>query len=221
MGLTLVIANKAYSSWSMRPWLLLRHFEIAFEEIVIPMDQASSKADMLRHAPTGKCPSLRDGDLVVWDSLAIIEYMAERHPGVPVWPRDPGARAVARSLAAEMHSGFLPLRRNCPMNMRRVPARLAFEPETQAAVAGDVARIEEAWRDARQRFGASGPFLFGGFSAADAMFAPVVNRFEIYDLARAEDTKAYMGAIKALPAWRDWRSGADAETWHLARIDAV
>jgi glutathione S-transferase len=221
MGLTLVIANKAYSSWSMRPWLLLRHFEIAFEEIVIPMDQASSKADMLRHAPTGKCPSLHDGDLVVWDSLAIIEYLAERHPQVPVWPRDPGARAVARSLAAEMHSGFLPLRRNCPMNMRRVPAALPFDPETQAAVAADVARIEEAWRDARRRFGASGPFLFGGFSAADAMFAPVVNRFEIYDLAGAKDTKAYMGALKALPAWRDWRAGADAETWHLARIDAV
>jgi len=221
MSLTLVIANKAYSSWSMRPWLLLRHFEIAFEEIVIPMDQVSSKADMLRHAPTGKCPSLREGDLVVWDSLAIIEYLAERHPEVPVWPRDPSARAVARSLAAEMHSGFLPLRRNCPMNMRRAPAALPFDPETRTAVAADVARIEDAWRDARRRFGASGPFLFGGFSAADAMFEPVVNRFEIYDLAGAGDTKAYTGAIKALPAWRDWQSGADAETWHLARIDAV
>ena len=222
MSLSLVIANKAYSSWSMRPWLLLRYFEIAFEEIVIPMDQASSKALMLSHAPTGKCPSLRDGDLVVWDSLAIIEYLAERYPELPVWPRDPGARAVARSLAAEMHSGFLPLRRNCPMNMRRAPAALPLDPETRAGVAADVARIEEAWRAARARFGAaSGPFLFGGFSAADAMFAPVVNRFEIYDLVAAADTKAYMDAVKALPAWRDWQGGADAESWHLARIDAV
>ncbi|MDR3463139.1 MAG: glutathione S-transferase family protein [Beijerinckiaceae bacterium] len=221
MGLTLVIANKTYSSWSMRPWLLMRHFEIAFTEIVIPMDQASSKTAMLSHAPTGKCPALRDGDLAVWDSLAIIEYLAERHPEVPVWPRDRGARAVARSLAAEMHSAFLPLRRNCPMNMRRAPGALPLDPETRAAVAADVARIEAAWRDARQRFGAGGPFLFGGFSAADAMFAPVVNRFEIYDLAGAADTKAYMGTVKALPAWRDWQSGAEAEPWHLARIDAV
>ena len=221
MGLSLVIANKAYSSWSMRPWLLLRHFEIAFEEVVIPMDHDSSKADMLRHAPTGKCPSLCDGGVVVWDSLAIIEYVAELHPGLPVWPRDRGARAVARSLAAEMHSGFVPLRRNCPMNMRRAPAPPSLDAETKAAVAGDVARIEEAWRDARRRFGADGPFLFGTFSAADAMFAPVVNRFEVFQLATAEDTRAYMGAVAALPAWRDWQRGADAETWHLARIDSV
>jgi glutathione S-transferase len=221
MSLSLVIANKAYSSWSMRPWLLLRHFEIAFEEIVIPMDHASSKADMLRHAPTGKCPSLRDGDLVVWDSLAIIEYVAELHPGIPVWPRDRSARALARSLAAEMHSGFVPLRRNCPMNMRRTPAPPSLDAETQAAVEGDVARIEEAWRDARERFGAGGPFLFGTFSAADAMFAPVVNRFEVFQLAKGEDTRAYMSAVTTLPAWRDWQREADAETWHLARIDAV
>jgi glutathione S-transferase len=221
MGLSLVIANKAYSSWSMRPWLLLRHFEIAFEEIVIPMDQASSKADMLRHAPTGKCPSLRDGNVVVWDSLAIIEYVAELYPEIPVWPRDRGARAVARSLAAEMHSGFVPLRRNCPTNMRRAPAPPVLDAETQAAVTSDVARIEGAWRDTRKHFGAGGPFLFGTFSAADAMFAPVVNRFEVFQLAKGEDSHSYMRAIKSVPAWREWQSGADAETWHLARIDAV
>src|ERR1700710_1205851 len=127
---TLVIANKAYSSWSMRPWLVMRHFDIAFDEVVIPMDLETSKAEMLRHAPTGKCPSLTDGDIVVWDSLAIIEYVAESHPDLLIWPRDKAARAMARSLAAEMHSGFMALRRNLPMNMKRSPAKLRSDAET-------------------------------------------------------------------------------------------
>jgi glutathione S-transferase len=219
--LSLVIANKVYSSWSMRPWLVLRHFDIPFDEVVIPMDQPTSKADMLSHAPTGKCPSLHDGDIAVWDSLAIIEYLAERYPDRAIWPRDPAARAVARSLSAEMHSGFLPLRRNLPMNMRRRPAKLSLPAEAQAGVDADVARIEAGWADARRRFGRDGSFLFGAFSAADAMFAPVVNRLAAYDAAVRTETRAYMEAIMALQAWRDWEAEAEAEGWHLPRIDDV
>jgi glutathione S-transferase len=221
MPLTLVIANKTYSSWSMRPWLLMRHFDIVFDEIVIPMDHETSKAEMMRHAPTGKCPSLTDGDVGVWDSLAIIEYVAETHPALPIWPRDTAARAMARSLAAEMHSGFLPLRRNLPMNMHRRPGRLSLDAETQTAVDGDVARIEQAWADARRRFGAGGPFLFGAFSAADAMFAPVVNRFAIYDIAVGPATRAYMEVMTGLQAWRDWQAEAEGEGWRLERIEAI
>jgi glutathione S-transferase len=218
---TLVIANKAYSSWSMRPWLVLRHFDIAFDEIVIPMDQPNTKAEMLKHAPTGKCPSLHDGAVSVWDSLAIIEYVAELHPDIAIWPRDPAARAMARSLSAEMHSGFTALRRHLPMNMRRPPAPPRLDAATRAEVDADVARIEAAWRDARRRFGEDGPFLFGGFRAADAMFAPVVNRLEVYAVAVADDTRAYMAAMTALPAWRDWQAEAEAEGWRIDRYETV
>ena len=221
MALTLVIANKTYSSWSMRPWLLMRHFDIVFDEIVIPMDLDTSKAEMLRHAPTGKCPSLTDGDVAVWDSLAIIEYVAECYPDLPIWPRDKAARAMARSLAAEMHAGFVALRRNLPMNMKRRPAKCRLDAERQVAVDADVARIEGAWAEARRRFGTGGPFLFGAWSAADAMFAPVVNRFQVYDLPVEPETRAYMDAMTALPAWQDWQAEAEAEGWRLERIEAI
>ncbi|WP_158808389.1 glutathione S-transferase family protein [Beijerinckia sp. L45] len=218
---TLAIANKVYSSWSMRPWLLMRHFDIVFDEVVIPMDLDTSKAEMLRHAPTGKCPSLTDGDIVVWDSLAIIEYVAEVHPTLPIWPRDKAARAMARALAAEMHSGFMALRRSLPMNMKRSPATLRLDAEIQTAVDADVARIEAAWADARHRFGAGGPFLFGAFSAADAMFAPVVNRLQVYAVTVGPETSAYMAAVTSLQAWRDWQAEAEAEGWRLERIEAI
>ena len=221
MALTLVVANKTYSSWSMRPWLLLRHFGIAFDEIVIPMDHETTRADMLAHAPTGKCPSLHDGDISVWDSLAIIEYVAELHPELPIWPRDKAARATARSLTAEMHAGFPALRRQMPMNFRRAPSRRQLDTATAAEVEADVARIEEAWRAARTRFGADGPFLFGAFSAADAMFAPVVNRLHVYAVTVAEDTAAYMEAMGALPAWRSWQADALAETWRIDRYESL
>lgn len=221
MAFTLVIANKAYSSWSMRPWLLLRHFDIPFDEVVIPMDHSTTRAEMLAHAPTGKCPSLSEGEVTVWDSLAIIEYVAEQCPDLPIWPRDRMARAVARSLAAEMHAGYPALRRHMPMNFRREPARRDLDAATQAEVDADVARVEDAWRAARLRFGEGGPFLFGGFSAADAMFAPVVNRLHVYDLAVALDTRAYMAAVAALPAWHDWQAEANAEGWRIERYEAL
>jgi glutathione S-transferase len=217
MTLTLVIANKAYSSWSFRPWIVMRHFGIDFKEIVIPMAQETTRAEMLRFAPTGKCPSLQDGDIEIWDSLAIIEYLAETFPGHPIWPRNPKARAHARALAAEMHSGFMQLRSHLPMNMRRTPASRDLPPDVSA----DIARIEAAFANARQSFGAGGAFLFGEFSAADAMFAPVVNRLHIYAVPVTQLTRAYMDAMMALPAFARWQVEAEAEPWHIEKYDAI
>lgn len=220
MAPRLVIANKAYSSWSMRPWLVMRTFEIAFDEIVIPLDEPGTSAAITRHNPAGKVPVLIDGAVTVWDSLAIIEYLAERYPDKPIWPRDVAPRAMARALSAEMHSGFSPLRRNLPMNMRRAPKPRHLDAATQADLDANVARIEAAWADARARFGAAGPFLFGAFCAADAMFAPVVNRFHAYAVPVGQAARAYMDAVMALQAWRDWQAAADAEGWRMERIEA-
>lgn len=214
----LVLANKAYSSWSMRPWMLMRVLGIPFDEEVIPLDRPGTAEAIAAHTPAGKLPVLLDdggpgGPLRVWDSLAIVEHLAERHPAV--WPRKPAARALARSLSAEMHSGFLPLRRALPMNARRLPAPLALDDE--AAVAADVARIEAAFADALARFG--GPFLCGDFCAVDAMFAPVVGRLHSYARPVAPATRGYMDAVIALPAWRDWHAAAAAEGWRIARFE--
>ncbi len=214
---TLVIANKNYSSWSFRPWILMRHFGLVFDEIVIPMAQENTRAEMLRYSPAGKCPSLRDGEIVVWDSLAIIEYVAELHPRLPIWPRPRAARAQARSLAAEMHSGFMDIRQLLPMNMRRPVARRELTPEASA----DVARLEQAFAQARGEFCQAGAFLFGDFSAADAMFAPVVNRLHVYDVTVTAATRAYMDAMLALPAWQEWRAQAEVETWIIDKYEAA
>lgn len=223
MARRLVIANKVYSSWSMRPWLLMRAFAIPFDEIVIPLDAPHAHAEILRHNPAGKVPVLQDGALVVWDSLAVVEHLAETHPDLAIWPRDPAARALARSLSAEMHSGFSALRRNLPMNLRRDGRPATLDAEAEAAVAADCTRIEAAWADARARFGANdiapGPCLFGAFCAADAMFAPVINRFAAYAVPVTATSRAYMDAMRALPAWRDWETAALAEGWTLPRID--
>jgi glutathione S-transferase len=217
LSLTLVIANKAYSSWSFRPWILMRHFGIAFNEIVIPMAQEDTRTEMLRYSPAGKCPALRDGEITVWDSLAIIEYVAESTPDKPLWPKPRAARAQARSLAAEMHSGFMGLRGLLPMNMRRAVKRHELTPEASA----DVARIEAAFKQARDAFGQAGSFLFGDFSGADAMFAPVVNRLHVYDVAVTAATRAYMDAMMALPVWQDWSAQAQAEPWTIGKYEVV
>ena len=217
MTFTLIIGNKAYSSWSFRPWILLRHFGIAFDETTVPLERAETRAEILRYSPAGKCPILRDGDRLVWDSLAIIEYVAEAAPVVPVWPRDQAARAHARSLSAEMHSGFMGLRSHLPMNMRRPVGARSLTPEAEA----DIARIEQAFSSARHLFGGRGDFLLGDFCAADAMFAPVVNRLHVYDVPLRPQTRAYMDAVMALPAWRDWRQGAFAEPWTIAKYDII
>ena len=217
MPLKLVIANKAYSSWSLRPWILLAHFHIPFEEVVIPLDHPDTRDRILEHSPTGKCPALRDGAIEVWESLAILEYLAEKHPEKAIWPRAKAARAHARALASEMHAGFQALRQHCPTQFLRPPRRIALTP----AVEADVTRIEAAWANARARFGKAGPFLFGKFSAADAMFAPVVNRFHIYEVPVSAATRAYMDAVMALPAWRAWIKDAEAETWRIEKYESV
>ena len=217
MTLKLVVANKAYSSWSLRPWILLAHFKIPFEDVVIPMDQPDTRAAMLKYAPTGKCPSLHNGRIAVWESLAIMEYVAEQFPEKAIWPRAKAARARARSLAAEMHAGFAALRQACPTNFRRKPKAIAVSDEVLA----DVARIEAAWADARETFRKAGPFLFGRFSAADAMFAPVVNRFHVYDVPVAKTTRAYMEAMMALPAWKVWIADAEAEPWRIEKYETL
>jgi glutathione S-transferase len=215
--LKLILANKAYSSWSLRPWILLAQLKIPFEEVVIPMNQPETRANMLKYAPTGKCPSLQDGKIAVWESLATIEYIAEAYPEKPVWPRGKAARAHARSLASEMHAGFTALRQACPTNFRRPVRAIPLHDEVKA----DVARIEAGWAQARATFGRGGPFLFGRFSAADAMFAPVVNRFHVYDVPVSSPTRDYMETIMALPVWKAWVADAHAEPWRIEHYEAI
>ena len=213
----LVIANKLYSSWSLRPWILMRALDIAFEEEVIAMDQANSKARMLARGPTGKCPVLINGETTVWESLAIIEYLAEAFPEKQIWPRVAKARAHARAISSEMHAGFQPLRQACPMNLSKRFKPRDFGPD----VAASVARIEALWREARGRFGdqAGGPFLYGAFGAADAMYAPVVTRLDTYQIPVAADTRLYMDAILQHPALLDWRRAAVAEPWRMPKYE--
>ncbi len=203
----LVIGNKAYSSWSLRPWLLMTHAGIEFDEERIALYQADSRERMQRYSPAGRVPVLVDGDLTVWDSLAICEYLAEKHPEKQLWPTDVHARANARSICAEMHSGFASLRSQMPMNVRaRMPGR-GKPPEVRA----DISRIETMWNDCRTHFGSQGPFLYGQFSIADAMYAPVVTRFHTYDVGLAGAASEYLETILRLPAMQAWIAGAQAE----------
>ena len=176
MTLKLTIGNKNYSSWSFRPWIAMKVAGIAFEEEVISLNAPDFKARVGKLSGTGKVPALTDGDVQVWESLAILEYLAEKFPAAGLWPADPAARAHARAIAAEMHAGFVPLRRLLPMNMWRPVKPLALTPEAEA----NVRRIEAMWTDCRNRYGKGGAFLFGAFGAADAMYAPVVSRFHTY-----------------------------------------
>ncbi len=210
---TLVIGNKLYSSWSLRPWLLLRQLGIAFEEVLIPLDQPDTKARILERSPAGKVPVLIEDDgIAVWESIAIMEHVADTRPDLPVWPADRAAGALARSVASEMHAGFGALRSACPMNLGK-----RYAPRDRGeAVARDVARVTAIWREARERFGTRGPFLFGEFSAADAMYAPVVTRLDTYAMPVDPVSRAYMDAILALPAYRDWLDAALDEPWVLA-----
>jgi len=211
MALHLTIANKNYSSWSLRPWLAMKVAGIAFEETVIPLNAPDFKERLLRISGTGKVPTLIDGEVRVWESLAILEYLAETIPAAGLWPADRAARAYARAIASEMHAGFVPLRRQCPMNLWRPVKKLALD----AYAAADVRRIDAMWADCRARFGAAGPFLFGAFTAADAMYAPVVSRFYTYAVEVGAASRAYMDAVMALPAWQEWRAAALKEEWVL------
>jgi glutathione S-transferase len=209
--LKLVIGNKNYSSWSFRPWIAMKVAGIAFEEELISLEAVDFKTRVSKVSGTGKVPALTDGNIQVWESLAILEYLAEKYPHACLWPADPAARALARAIAAEMHAGFVPLRRHLPMNMWRPVMPRQLIPE----VAANVRRIEAIWTDCRTRYGAGGDFLFGGFGAADAMYAPVVSRFHTYGVAVGAAARAYMDAVMALPAWDEWRAAALAETWVL------
>jgi glutathione S-transferase len=197
MGLHLTIGNKNYSSWSMRPWFAMKF--------------ADFKERLSKISGAGKVPVLVDGEVRVWESLAILEYLAETIPAARLWPTDAVARAHARAIANEMHAGFLPLRRQCPMNMWRPIKKMALNAEAAA----NLARIDAMWSDCRARFGAGGPFLFGTFTAADAMYAPVVSRFHTYAVEVGAASRAYMAAIMALPAWAEWTAAAVKEEWVL------
>jgi glutathione S-transferase len=211
MALKLIIGNKNYSSWSLRPWLAMKVANIPFEEEVISLDASDFKTRVSAFSGSGKVPVLVDQNIHVWESLAILEYLAERFPQAKLWPDEPVARAKARAIAAEMHAGFVPLRRHLPMNMRRPVLRRELNVEAQT----NVQRIEAIWTDCRTKFAAGGAFLFGAFGAADAMYAPVVSRFHTYDVTVGALCRAYMEAVMALPAWSEWRAAALAEAWVL------
>jgi glutathione S-transferase len=211
--LELVIGNKNYSSWSLRPWLAMRAVGLEFSESVIPLDHDDTRSRILARSPAGRVPVLRDGDVIVWESLAICEYIAEANPAL--WPEDATARAAARAVAAEMHAGFMELRKAMPMNCRRAPAKISTTPEIDA----DIARVFDIWRDCRTRFGADGDFLFGAFSIADAMFAPVVSRLHVYDVDMDAVCDAYRNAVLNHPAMREWLDGAKAEAWLIDRLE--
>ena len=204
----LVIGNKNYSSWSMRPWLVMRQFEVRFEELRLSLDSPGFAADIAAYSGAGKVPVLVHQGRSVWDSLAICEYVAELHPSASMWPSDNVARAQARSVSAEMHSSFSSLRRQLPMNCRATGRRVELEESTRAAIQ----RIERIWTQCLTSASHEKPYLFGEFSIADAMYAPVVSRFSTYGIELGEVARDYMAAIGDLPAYRDWVREATAET---------
>lgn len=217
---TVVVGNKNYSSWSLRGWLAARLAldpdGLALEEVVIPLDQPETRSLIAAHSPSGKVPLLRHRDLAVWDSLAIGEYLAERFPAAGLWPADPTARAVARSVVAEMHAGFARLRAELPMDMRnRSPA------SPSSMTLAEIGRIQEIWNECRRRFGgrpnSGGAFLFGAPGLADAFYAPVVSRFVTYGIPLDGAAAAYAEAVQGWALYREWLAAAEVEPWVLVR----
>lgn len=208
-NLHLVIANKNYSSWSLRPWIAMTMAGLPFDESMILLDTPTMKKEIAEHSGAGRLPVLHHGKITVWETLAILEYLAETFPEKNLWPKTKAARAVARAISNEMHAGFTGLRNACPMNLRRHQKPVVLNEATKA----DVARIEEIWRECRKTYGKGGKFLFGKFCNADAMFAPVVTRFETYAIPVAKDTRAYMDAVMATKAFQTWKAAALKETW--------
>ncbi len=210
--LVLVIGNKAYSSWSLRPWLFLKHSRIPFSEVHVSLDGAHAKENLQRHSPSGKVPVLRDGALTVWDSFAICQYLTEKYPQTLGWPKEAAARATAYSVAAEMHSGFLNLRREMPMNCRAESLHVTLSEDARK----EVARVKQIWRDCRTAFGgklgSKRPWLFGEFGVADAFYAPVALRFKTYGIELDPVEQAYADAILSLPEIRSWIDAAKQET---------
>jgi len=207
---TLYIGNKNYSSWSLRGWLMAKAAGITFEEVLIRLRQPNTKAEVLRHSPSGRVPALVHGEVSIWESLAIGEYLAELFPDAGLWPQSRAARAVARSVSTEMHAGFSALRTHFPMNVRSSFPNRASTPEVQA----DIDRITAIWHDCRTRFGKDGPFLFGGtFGNADAMYAPVVSRFRTYKVELDAGAQTYCDAVWSWPPMQEWASAAKNEPW--------
>jgi glutathione S-transferase len=206
-SLTLVIGNKNYSSWSLRPWLLLKQSAIPFEEVRIPLYRTDSAQALQTYSPSGLVPVLIHGDVKVWDSLAICEYVQELFPAIPMWPRERDARAIARAVSAEMHSGFTAVRTHMPMNCKK-----SFPGKgLNQASAAEIGRITQLWRDCLNQFGKAGTMLFGDFSIADAMFAPVALRFNTYGVELDDICQAYVSTILALPAVQEWITEAKRE----------
>lgn len=203
----LLIGNRNYSTWSLRPWLVLRHFEIPFEDEVLQLSGPGWRETLAARSPTGKVPVLVDGDLVVPETIAIIEYLADSFPEKAIWPQNRADRALARAAAAEMHAGFTGLRNHAPMNLRAShPGKVDAD-----TVRKDLHRVETLWGDLLARSG--GPYLFGAFSAADAMFAPLATRLRTYELPVSDVAQRYVEAIYALPAFQDWLGMALQEPW--------
>lgn len=212
---TLIIGNKNYSSWSLRPWLVLTQIGIDFKEIRIPLYTPIARQEILEHSPAGKVPILHHGELTIWESLAICEYLAECFPDFNLLPKEPASRALARSISAEMHASFQNLRSNMPMNCRaKLPGK-----GMNSGVQEDIDRITAIWRYCRTQFGTSGDLLFGKFTIADAMFAPVVLRFITYDVKLEPIAQAYANAIQALPATQKWVAAAQLETETIPDFD--
>lgn len=216
MSLTLVIGNKNYSSWSLRPWLALAHHKIPFQEIVINIYADDAKAKIREHSPAGKVPILKDGKTLVWDSLAILEYLADKFPDLNLWPKEPSARAHARSISAEMHSSFQGLRQATPMNLKRVPRPIALSEAAHV----DVERVQAIWNDCRGRYGKQGHFLFGDFTIADCMYAPVATRFKSYEVPIDLVSSDYIDTVYELPAFRQWLDAALKEGW-VSHYDSI
>ncbi|MEQ8480062.1 MAG: glutathione S-transferase family protein [Hoeflea sp.] len=210
----LYIGNKNYSSWSFRPWIAMRVANIAFEEKLVPFDMDNGNPAFRRFSPTGKVPVLVDDGLTIWESLAIIDHVARKHPDLNLWPEQPDHRTRAMAMSLEMVSSFTALRSACPMNMRRKRTPVPLT----SAISADVDRIQSLWTQALADCG--GPFLFGEFSVADAMFAPVVNRLDVYGFQTRPEVRAYMDRMKALPAWREWEDAGRAEPWIVEEDEA-
>jgi glutathione S-transferase len=202
----LVIGNKRYSSWSLRPWVLMKHFGLAFEEKLIPLDQADTEQNILKYSPSKKVPALIDGDLTIWESMAIMEYLNEKYPEKQMWPKDVKMRALARSVANEMHSGFSTMR-----NIMSHDLQKNYPGFDYSRALADVNRVMDIWSECLQKSG--GPFLFGDFSIADAMFATVVNRFITYDVKVNSICAKYMGTMRELRAHKEWIEAGLLETW--------
>lgn len=202
----LIIGNKRLSSWSLRPWLAMKHFAISFEEILIPLDMPETTASILKYSPTAKVPVLIDGDMHIWDSLAIMEYMNEKYPEKQMWPKDVKARAHARSISAEMHSGFSDLRKYLSHDIQKNYSTFDSSPAKE-----DIERVKAIWTECLAKY--KGPYLFGEFSIADAMFAPVCNRFVSYAVKLEGPVKAYVETMRGNPSHKEWITEGLKETY--------